>query len=83
MALAKILIVRSRVPVNTYIGVPRGRYEVEDEDRLVVYGKARALELSRRRDKLEGKAKHSESVQEHEEELEEQDKAVEAMTSEG
>ena len=78
MALAKIQLVRSRVPVKTSIGVPRGRYEVEDEDRRVVYGSADNIgERSSRRDKLEGKARHSESVQEHAEESEEQDKAVE------
>jgi K+/H+ antiporter YhaU regulatory subunit KhtT len=62
---------------NTYIGVPRGRYEIEDTDRLVVYGKAESIaDLSGRHDKLAGKAEHSESVKEHQEELQEQDEDV-------
>ena len=71
-------VVRTRVPVNTYIGVPRGRDEIEDENLLVLYSSAdNVAELSSRRDKPEGKAKHRESVKEHEEKLKEQDKAVE------
>jgi len=63
---------------NTYIGVPRGKYEIEETDRLVVYGKSdRVADLSKRRDKLSGRAEHRESVEEHQEELEEQDEKVE------
>lgn len=62
---------------NSYIGVPRGRYEIEEADRLVVYGRAENIaEISGRHDRLAGKAEHSESVKEHQEELEEQDEEV-------
>jgi len=68
-------IIRSE---DNYIGVPRGKYEIEKEDRLVVYGRSdRIQELSKRRDKLEGKAEHKKSAEEHSEELKEQDEAVE------
>jgi len=63
---------------ENYIGVPRGKYEIEEEDRLIVYGRSnRIAELSKRRDKLEGKASHRKSAEEHSEELEEQDEEVE------
>lgn len=59
---------------GTYIGVPRGRYEIQDRDRLVVYGRTgRIAEVSRRHDELEGREEHRESVERHREELAEQD----------
>lgn len=68
---------------NTYIGVPRGRYQIEEVDRLVVYGRAdQVAEISKRHDKLSGKAEHQESVQEHQEDLEEQDDKVEHSSEE-
>ena len=63
---------------DSYIGVPRGKYEVEDGDRLVLYGRSnRIQELSKRHDKLAGKAAHKKSAEEHSEELKEQDEEVE------
>jgi Trk K+ transport system NAD-binding subunit len=59
---------------STYIGVPRGKYEILEDDRLVIYGKTdRIASLSERRDPLQGKVEHEEIVAEHEKELEEQD----------
>lgn len=59
---------------NKYIGVPRGRYEIEPEDRLIVYGKGeRVAALSKRGDVISGKQSHAESVESHETELEKQD----------
>jgi hypothetical protein len=76
------LLILGIIRDDIYIGVPRGRYEIQEEDKLVVYGKADHIaELCRRSDKLEGKKKHMDSVQEHEEELEEQDKKVESTKS--
>ncbi len=64
---------------QTYIGVPRGRYEIEENDRLFIYGKAERLKnLAERRDPLEGKQEHKESVESFREELDEQDEAVDA-----
>lgn len=66
-----------------YIGVPRGKYEIEPEDRLVVYGRSgRIEELSKRRDKLAGKAAHKKSAREHSEELEQQDEEIEEIEEE-
>jgi K+/H+ antiporter YhaU regulatory subunit KhtT len=62
---------------NTYIGVPRGRYQIEPSDRLVIYGKSERIhEISQRCDKLTGKQQHRESVEEHQEELEQQDEVI-------
>jgi hypothetical protein len=62
---------------QTYIGVPRGRYEIEPKDRLVVYGKSdRVVALSERADPLAGKRSHADSVEEHQEELVEQDAEI-------
>ncbi|MBC2601575.1 TrkA C-terminal domain-containing protein [Puniceicoccus vermicola] len=64
---------------NTYIGVPRGKYEILEDDKLVIYGKTeRIAALSERKDPLQGKAEHEEVVAEHEKELEEQDEQAEA-----
>ena len=60
-----------------YIGVPRGRYEIEPEDRLVIYGKGdRVAALSNREDPIEGKQSHQASVESHEEELKVQDEEL-------
>lgn len=76
------LLILGIIRDNTYIGVPRGRYEIKEEDRLVIYGKADQIaDLTSRSNKLEGKQKHRESVEEHEEELEEQDKKVASSES--
>jgi len=62
---------------QTYLGVPRGRYRIKEDDRLYLYGKAeRIQELSTRRDALEGKVEHKEAVDAHQQELEEQDEAL-------
>jgi hypothetical protein len=62
----------------TYIGVPRGSYVIEEDDRLVLYGKAERLQnLVHRRRSYEGKASHRSGVKAHEEEMEEQDEALE------
>jgi len=64
---------------GTYLGVPRGRYNIEPGDKLVVYGKSeRIIALSQRTDALAGKQEHKEVAKEHEEELEEQDKAAQS-----
>ena len=63
---------------DNYIGVPRGRYEIEEGDRLIVYGKAERLaEIRDRHDRAEGEAEHDESVKEHADELKEQDESLE------
>lgn len=55
---------------GNYLGVPQGHHRVEAKDRLILYGKAeRIASLSRRRDRLEGKARHAESVESHAEEV--------------
>lgn len=60
-----------------YIGVPRGKYEIEACDRLIVYGRSgRIAELSKRKDSLAGKESHEKSAAEHSEELEEQDEEM-------
>ena len=62
---------------SQYIGVPRGRYEIEPEDRLVIYGKGdRVAALSNREDPIEGKQSHQASVESHEEELKVQDEEL-------
>lgn len=62
---------------HKYIGVPRGRYEIESDDRLIIYGKSdRIASLSDRAGSYEGKQSHEESVESHEAELEEQDAEV-------
>jgi len=64
---------------STYIGVPRGKYEISEEDRLILYGKTdRIAAISARHDRLKGKEEHKETVEEHEEELKEQDEEAEA-----
>lgn len=62
---------------DKYIGVPRGRYEIEEGDRLIVYGRAeRIADIRDRHDSLTGKEEHEESVEEHKGELEEQDQSL-------
>lgn len=69
---------------NKYIGVPRGRYEVEPTDRLIVYGKSeRVAALSKRADAIAGKQSHRASVESHEAELKEQDEDLEEAGGEG
>jgi hypothetical protein len=76
------LLILGIIRDDIYIGVPRGRYEIQADDKLVVYGKADQIaDLCNRSDKLEGKQKHRHSVQEHEEDLEEQDKKVASSKS--
>ncbi len=73
-----ILVLGIRRGEDKYIGVPRGKYEIEDGDRLVVYGRSgRIEELSKRHDKLEGKVAHKRSADEHSKELKEQDEELE------
>lgn len=75
------LLVLGIIRDNLYIGVPRGRYEIEEDDKLVVYGKADQIaDLCGRNGKREAQRKHETSVEEHEEEMEEQDKKVESST---
>lgn len=48
-----------------FIGVPRGETEVEDDDRLILYGKEAAIEeLGERRRDAEGDVEHAEAVDE-------------------
>lgn len=76
------LLILGIIRDHLYIGVPRGRYEIKEGDKLVVYGKAEHIsDLCQRRGKLEGKMKHKDSVEEHEEELQEQDKKVQSSRS--
>lgn len=64
---------------SNYLGVPRGRYEIQPTDRLVLYGKAeRIAAISKRKDELQGKQEHQEEKQKHREELKEQDKEAES-----
>jgi K+/H+ antiporter YhaU regulatory subunit KhtT len=64
---------------ETYVGIPRGRYEIQPEDKLIIYGKADNItDLCNRDDKLRGRQSHKEKVEEHREEMEEQDKIVES-----
>ncbi len=69
---------------NTYIGIPRGQYEILESDRLIVYGRTERIEtVSSRHDKLEGKRKHIESTKEHRNELAEQDREEEESRKRG
>lgn len=59
---------------DTYIGIPRGTYVIDADDKLIVYGRGdRIASLSKRVDKLEGKAEHKESVEAFQEEMQEQE----------
>jgi len=61
---------------DQYNGVPRGNYRVQPDDRLVMYGRAEQIaDLSKRRDKLQGKMEHKQSKEEFEAQLKEQEKA--------
>ncbi len=45
-----------------YNGVPRGDYKVKEEDKLIMYGHGDTIEnVSKRRDKLQGKMEHQEA----------------------
>ncbi len=67
---------------NLYIGIPRGRYEVQPDDKLIVYGRTDSVKaLCKRKGKRAGKREHRKSVRRHEEELEEQDEKVEEKAS--
>lgn len=58
---------------GTYNGVPRGGYQIRDDDKLIMYGQAEKIEqISNRRDKLQGKMDHKQSKEEFEKELKEQ-----------
>lgn len=57
-----------------YNGVPRGGYRIKPQDRLVMYGQAEQIaNVTRRRDKLEGREKHLKSKEEFLETLHRQD----------
>jgi len=74
-----ILVLGIQREDGSYLGVPRGRYEILPSDKLVVYGKAeRIVAISQRKDALEGRSEHLQEKQEHEKELEEQDKAADS-----
>lgn len=73
-----ILVLGIQREDGSYLGVPRGRYEIKESDKLIVYGKAdRIVAIAQRKDALQGRAEHEQETQEHEKELEEQDKAAE------
>ena len=60
---------------GTYLGSPRGDYAVQKGDRVVMYGKSKNIqEISRVRDELRGKELQQRRVEEHTDELEDQDK---------
>ncbi len=62
---------------ETYIGVPRGRYHIEEEDKVIIYGKSgRIRDLCRRNDRLKGIQHQQKSIQQHQQELAEQDEVV-------
>lgn len=68
---------------DLYIGVPRGRYEILEDDRLVLYGKAdRIARISKRQDARKGKQEHQQSVKEQETVLKKQDAEVESTSDE-
>lgn len=62
-----------------YIGVPRGKYELEKDDEIVVYGRSDSIKrISERKPDQQGETEHQVSKAAHEEELKEQDAKVEA-----
>ena len=57
-----------------YNGIPRGKYKIQDEDRLVVYGKSdHILSLSDRKDKLRGRQEHQKLKEKVQEDLKKQE----------
>lgn len=59
---------------GSYIGVPRGRYVLESQDDIVVYGRSdRVKEVTNRPRTLLSEQQHQENVQTHRQELKEQD----------
>ena len=63
---------------GSYIGVPRGRYTLQESDELVLYGKReRMKEITERHRTAAAENRHEESKQLHKEELAEQDKKLE------
>ena len=76
------LLILGIIRDGMYIGVPRGRYEIMEDDKLVVYGKAEQIDdVCSRKNQREGNIKHEDSVEEHEEEMEEQDQKVQSTES--
>ncbi|MDQ8204141.1 TrkA C-terminal domain-containing protein [Pelagicoccus sp. SDUM812003] len=66
-------------PDGSYIGVPRGRYTLEPEDEIIVYGKADKIkEISERPDRPSAEREHAQKVATHKEELRQQDKKLSA-----
>ena len=64
-------------PDGTYVGVPRGRYTLEANDELVIYGRAPNIKaISERPDRPSADREHAQSVADHKEELHRQDKKV-------
>ncbi len=58
---------------GTYNGVPRGGYTVKSDDKLIMYGRADEIEqISKRRDKLQGKMEHKLSKEEFNQKLKEE-----------
>lgn len=54
---------------DQYDGVPRGNYRVQPDDKLIMYGRGDTIEnVSKRRDKLQGKQEHLESREAFEQE---------------
>jgi K+/H+ antiporter YhaU regulatory subunit KhtT len=57
-----------------YNGVPRGDYKVKEEDKLIMYGHGDTIEnVSKRRDKLQGKMEHQEAREAFKKQQEEQE----------
>jgi len=47
---------------GSYNGVPRGNYQIKEDDKLIMYGKAEQIEkISKRLDKLQAKMEHIQS----------------------
>lgn len=58
-----------------YNGVPRGNYQVKPKDKLIMYGHAEQIEeISKRRDKLQGRMEHQQSKAEFDQQLKEMEK---------
>jgi len=59
-----------------YDGVPRGNYLIQPDDKLIMYGRGDTIEnVSKRRDKLQGKLEHLESKEAFEKKLEKEQTA--------
>lgn len=56
-----------------YNGVPRGSYRIKPKDKLIMYGLAEQIEeISKRRDKLQGRMEHQQSKKEFDQQLKEE-----------